>query len=171
MTQEKFDSVSTLATQGNVTLDLVRSTLIEHEIDPFATNASKVRELLGRGSFQTIQKHLTIVRNERIAAQAPTTTDTIPRPPADIVESLWAAAWTAAQAKTLTRLDALSTERDGLAASVEAMTGDLGAATSQLDEMETALAAAQAAQAEAETRAEAARLETDQVQQARDCLL
>lgn len=64
---------------------------------------------------------------------------------------LWAAAWGAAQTKTLARLEALSAERDGLQATTAAQAADVSALTEQLDMLEVqaqahaqALATAQA---------------------------
>ena len=55
---------------SRVTIDDVRTAL--EGTDPNQTNASKVRALLGgRGSFETIQKHLGTLRQELATAAAP----------------------------------------------------------------------------------------------------
>lgn len=138
---------------GPVTLDDVRNAL--GETSAFDTNASKIRSIIGRGSFATIQKHLDTLRAERIAAAQPAAEQSAPKAPQDAVELLWAAAWGAAQTKTLARLESLSGERDGLYATTAAQAADLLALTEQLDTLDTqsrvhveALAAAQAAAAE-----------------------
>lgn len=83
--------------QGNVTIEDVRQALGDK--DPNQTNAGTLRAILGRGSNQTIQKHLDKIRAELIptpllaASEAPTA-------PKELVQSLWSSAWATAQAQT-----------------------------------------------------------------------
>lgn len=119
---------------GNVTLDVVRAAL--GDADPFQTNASKLRAVIGRGSTTTVQKYLEEIRDERIAAMQPAASEAAPRPPADVVDAIWTAAWTAAQTKTLLRLEKLSAERDGLALKSEAQVSDLMAANTRIEELD-----------------------------------
>ena len=127
---------------GPISIDDVRSVI--GETSPFETNASKVRELLKRGSFATIQKHLETLRTQRNAASQPTENPLAPKIPADLSESIritaeamWLTAFNTAQAKTLSRLDALSAERDALFANSKAQAEDLAALSAQLDQLDT----------------------------------
>ena len=87
----------TQAQQANITFDDVRQALAD--TDPNATNASRLRALIGRGSLATIQKHLDAIRVE----QAPQPLQAIgdaPSAPKDLLQSLWSSAWQSAQAQT-----------------------------------------------------------------------
>lgn len=119
---------------GPVTIDDVRQAL--GETSALDTNASKIRAVLGRGSFATIQKHLDTLRAQLVAAAQPPGEQSVPKAPAEAVDMLWAAAWGAAQTKTLARMEALSAERDGLQATTAAQTADVAALTEQLDTLE-----------------------------------
>ena len=141
------------ASSGPVTIDDVRAAL--GETSPFDSNASKIRIELKRGSNATIQKHLDTLRAQLVAAAQPPGELSVPKAPAEAIDMLWAAAWGAAQTKTLGRLEALSAERDGLLATTVAQAADVAALTEQLDTLEsqahahaTALAQAQAAAVE-----------------------
>ena len=117
-----------------VGLEDVRQALVDMgNVSPFNTNAGKVRDKIDRGSNGTVQKHLVFLRNQLIAAAQPQAEQSVPKPPQDAVEMLWAAAWGAAQTKTLARLESLSAERDGLQATTAAQTADLYALIEQLD--------------------------------------
>lgn len=144
---------------GPVTLDDVRQAL--GEVSAFETNANKLREIIGRGSFATIQKHLEAIRTECIAAAQPPTSPDVPQPPADLMASLWTAAYAAAQVKTLARLEKLSAERDDLQAQAQAQAADLVALTAQLDTLDaqaqTHASLLAAAEAVAKADADAAR--------------
>lgn len=153
----------TTAAAGPVTLDDVRNAL--GETSALDTNASKIRFIIGRGSFATIQKHLETLRTQLVAAVQPQAATDTPIAPADLVGAVWSAAWASAQVLTLARLEKLSAERDGLQATTDAQASDLSSLTVQLDTLEaqaqaaaTALTTAQAAAAElaAATAAEAA---------------
>jgi hypothetical protein len=112
-------------TSRAVTIDDVRTVL--DGADPNQTNASKVRALLGgRGSFETIQKHLATLRQElAIALAPPVDAGAIPAMPADVGNMLWAAAWSAAQVQTLRRTEVLAGERDAALLKLETMSQDV----------------------------------------------
>lgn len=127
---------------GRITLDDVRAAL--GDVDPRQTNASKVRDTLGRGSFATIQRHLETIRAELVQPVA-TVSHAVPSPPTETLQALWHAAYSAAQVSTLARLDAVTAERDGLHAQVSTITTDRDAAVQALDSTIDALETAQAA--------------------------
>ena len=145
------DTTSTPAVASRVTLDDVRAVL--NGTDPHSTNASKVRTLLGgRGSFETIQKHLNTLRAELAAAAAPpVAADQVPVMPADAAQAMWVAAWTAAQVQTLRRTELLAAERDSALLKLETMSQDLADQVQTMDaqagELERAAAAVAAVQA------------------------
>lgn len=144
-------------TTGPITLADVKSAL--GDTNPGTTNAGAIRQIIGRGSFATIQKHLDAIRAARapVMSAAP---GAIPAPPADAIATIWGAAWAHAQLLTLARLEAVTAERDAaqaLAAAqaqdVEALAAEVdtltAAAEAQATEQTQALAAAQATAAEA----------------------
>ena len=137
---------------SRVTIDDVRTAL--EGTDPNQTNASKVRALLGgRGSFETIQKHLGTLRQELATAAAPPiAADQVPALPADAAQAMWVAAWGAAQVQTLRRTERLAAERDAALLKLEAMSQDVAGFVAtvdeqagQLDQAAAAVAAIQAA--------------------------
>lgn len=119
---------------GPVTLDDVRVAL--GDANPFETNASKLRGIIKRGSNFTIQKHLEKIRSERIAAAQPPTTIIVPKAPEELMASFWEASWNAAQVLTLSRLDSLTIERDGLRDTAMAQSSDIAELTTRLDDLE-----------------------------------
>ena len=145
------DTTPTPAVASRVTLDDVRAVL--NGTDLHSTNASKVRTLLGgRGSFETIQKHLNTLRAELAAAAAPpVAADQVPVMPADAAQAMWVAAWTAAQVQTLRRTELLAAERDSALLKLETMSQDLADQVQTMDaqagELERAAAAVAAVQA------------------------
>ena len=135
-----------------VTLDDVRAAL--GDTDPSATNAGKLRAAIGRGGMGTIQRHLDTIRSElRAAALQPLTAGTVPPMPADTaaaVAGLWSQAYAAAETLLRRRLDAVTAERDALAADVAERQADALAMADDLDAAEaraTSVAAAAAAEA------------------------
>lgn len=137
---------------GKVTLADVVAALGENG-DPFQSSAAKIRATLGRGGFSTIQKHLDAIRASKIATQ-PSNEEAVPPCPADLVAAMWAAAWSAAQVKTLTRLEQISVERDGLTARLQAQAFDIDEMTRQLDEQAILLATAEAAAGDAQRQSD-----------------
>lgn len=136
---------------GPVTFDDVVRAL--GEMDPSATNAAKIRDVMGRGSFATIQKHLDRLRAVARTAQEPAQGSEVPNPPADVFATLWGAAYRAAGHLTADRLAALLTERDALRIAGDVAGADVAALAAQVDALETAMATATAAQLLAETAA------------------
>jgi len=124
---------------GPLTLDDVRTAL--GDTDPRTTNAGALRARLGRGSTSTIQKHLEKLRSDLVPA-LPVDTET-PSAPADAVAAIWSAAWSAAQAQTLGRLNLVTLERDTARERVALLESDLFAATSELDQTVDTLAGTQ----------------------------
>ena len=148
---------------GPITLADVTAALAD--TDPSSTNAGALRQIMGRGSYATIQKHLDAIRAER-APVMPAAPGAIPAAPAEAIAAIWGAAWAQAQVMTLTRIERLCAERDaaqalaaahaqdvaGLASEIDAMTS---AAQTQAATQAQALEAAQATAAEATARAAA----------------
>lgn len=135
---------------SRVTIDDVRTAI--EGTDPNQTNASKVRALLGRGSFETIQKHLGTLRQElAAAAMPPVTADQVPALPVDAAQAMWAAAWSAAQVQTLRRTETLASERDAALLKLETMGQDVAGLVATVDEQAANLD--QAAQAVATIQA------------------
>ena len=99
--------------------------------DPAQTNASKVRALLGRGSFGTIQKHLEKLRTQRIQAEQPEAAP-IPPAPAELLQ-MWGAAVAVATSQVRTRLDGVVQERDSLARELQSARGDVQGLTDELE--------------------------------------
>ena len=123
----------TQAPAARITIDDVRTVL--EGIDPNSTNASKVRALLGRGSFETIQKHLGTLRQELAAAAAPqVAADQVPAMPVDAAAAMWLAAYSAAQVQTLRRVETLAAERDAALLKLETMGQDVAGLVATVDE-------------------------------------
>lgn len=138
-----------------VTLDDVRATL--GDTDPRTTNAGALRSKLGKGSVSTIQKHLDKLRADLMPAATPGSPT--PAAPAEALGAIWSAAWSAAQAQTLGRLNIVSQERDAAREHITLLVGDLEAVANQLDQ--TTEAQAQSAQRTAELTAQAERCGAD----------
>jgi hypothetical protein len=149
--------------QAPVTLDDVRGVLDGG--DPRQTNASVVRQRLGRGSFATIQKHLVRLREEVAGGeQGVTPQASPPAPMPDEVlngfRSAWAAAHLFAERHFSQRLAQVERERDALSAELATARADLDAATAAIEAAEEQRQRAEQARAEAEAaarRAEEAR--------------
>ena len=87
--------------------------LLGDDGNPHSTNAGRIRDVLGRGSTTTVQARLDEIRADWLRAQQPPTdADAIPSAPRDAVDALWRAAWTAAHAAQLARINNLTAERD-----------------------------------------------------------
>ena len=157
------DTTPTPAVASRVTLDDVRAVL--NGTDLHSTNASKVRTLLGgRGSFETIQKHLNTLRAELAAAAAPpVAADQVPVMPADAAQAMWVAAWTAAQVQTLRRTELLASERDAALLQIETMTQDVAGLVATVDDQAARLdqAAGTVAQVQAAHLADLERLQAE----------
>lgn len=101
------------------------------DTDPSGTNASKLRAVIGRGSFGTIQKHLDMIRAQRAKASQPAEVKTPDAPPELL--AMWGAAVSVASAQVRTRLDSVVQERDSLAQALASARGDVEALASELE--------------------------------------
>jgi hypothetical protein len=130
-----------------VTIDDVRQQLDALQLDARKTNASVIQKALGRGGMSTVQKHLEAIRAELNRPVAVVADGEIPAAPKEAVDTLWRAAWSAAQLHTATALATVLMERDQARQQLETAHGDLEALTaSQEAEAAAAAAAAQVAQ-------------------------
>ena len=125
---------------GPVTIDDVRAAL--GDTDPSSTNAGALRRLLGRGSLSTIQKHLDALRGES-ATPALDLGGAAPDTPKELVQALWAAAWMAAQARTLGALAQAQAQVAQQAQALAMVQADAAAAHEQADQAAQELTAAQ----------------------------
>lgn len=125
-------------TTGPVTFDDVRQAL--GDIDPASTNAGALRKLLGRGSLSTIQRHLDALRAQAVQPAAPEAGE-VPKPPADLLQGLWAHAWAQAQAMVQTALAAALAKAEALAHLLGIAQQDAVAAQAEADEAREALVA------------------------------
>ncbi len=62
--------------------------------DHSSTNARKIQDISGRGSMDTIRKHLATIRDEAQNACKEQENTDIPAPPQKTMDALWAAAHT-----------------------------------------------------------------------------
>ncbi|AUW34286.1 hypothetical protein A5904_15450 (plasmid) [Acidithiobacillus caldus] len=138
---------------GRVTLEDVRGAVEQLGGDPSRTNAAKVREVLGRGGYTTIQKHLEALRVEQAAPEAEEGPETAPEAPKELVQRIWAAAWAEAarrQGKALTealqkvfkleeRLGVALDDLEGLAEDLDRLEGERDAAVARAEAAEKAL--------------------------------
>lgn len=126
------------ASTGRVTIDDVRTAL--GDTNPNQTNASKIRALLGRGSFETIQKHLSTLRQElATAALPPVAPGAVPAIPVDVAQQLWLTAWAAAQLATFAKVEKLAAERDAALLKLDTINQDLTGFVATVDEQATQL--------------------------------
>jgi len=129
--------------QGKITMDDVRQALAGEEdgdpVNPFATNAKKIRDIIGRGSMATIQKHLQTIRDEAQGkGDQPEDTD-IPAPPEEAVTALWKSAWTAAHTSILERCANLNDDRDRLRDSLQVASDDGAALVDEVARLEVVI--------------------------------
>lgn len=82
--------------QKNITRDDVRVAL--SDVDPNSTNAGRIREILKRGSLQTIQKFLEEIRAEKVP-QVQQISE-VPNAPKDLINAVWQAAYQSAQSQS-----------------------------------------------------------------------
>lgn len=126
---------------GPVGFEDVRQALGDQ--DPAATNAGALRKLLGRGSLSTIQKHLDALRAQAVQPAAPEAGE-VPKPPQDLIQGVWAHAWTAAQAMVQTALAAAQAKAEALAHLLGIAQQDAAAAQAEADSARDELGAVQA---------------------------
>lgn len=125
-----MNTTATTTTTGPITHADVRAAL--GDTDPSSTNAAKLQKIIGRGSLATVQKHLDAIRAELVPA-APVAPGAAPAAPADAVAVIWGAAWAAAQALTLGRLETVTAERDAARALAETRAQDVAALAGEVD--------------------------------------
>ena len=99
----------TQETQARITFDDVAKAVEEMGLTPQDTNASAIRQHLGRGGNSTIQKHLDTLRTTTIE-QAPIE-DRVDIPK-ETITHLWNSAVTAAKATMSVRTDRVLAERE-----------------------------------------------------------
>lgn len=136
-------------TSANVTMEDVKNAIGTG--DPSQTNASKIRQVLGRGSMQTIQKFLDVLRAE-LSTPESSTQEQIPDTPSDLVRSVWVAAWTTASLQNQKRTEQLSTERDTALSRLQTTAADVIELTLTADQLAEQLQTA-AAELQAEREA------------------
>ena len=147
-------------TGGPVTFDDVKAALGEQ--DPAKTNAGALRKLLGRGSLSTIQKHLDSLRFAAVelvfeeAGEAPGA-------PKELVQSLWAVAWSQAQAQVNGALAHALVRVESLAAALGVAQADASAAIAAADEAQAETFAAQQVAEQAQAAQKAAQQALEQV--------
>lgn len=125
-------------TTGPVGFEDVRAALGDQ--DPAGTNAGALRRILGRGSLSTIQRHLDTLRTQAVQPAAPEAGE-VPKPPADLVQSLWAQAWAAAQALVQTALASALAKSEALATALRIAEADAVAAQAEADQARDELGA------------------------------
>lgn len=130
---------------------------------PFVSgvNAGSIRASLGRGSNQTVQRHLDEIRRQVSALSVPALAGATPAAPSDAVAAIWSAAWSAAQAATLARLNRITAERDALSTLSAAQAADLEASGAEADALRDAAATAAQATAQAHSDLDALRGQVD----------
>jgi len=133
----------TTITKKNITIDDVRQALAgdskSEPISPFNTNAHSIREILGRGSFGTIQKHLATIRNEttQLSNGTEQSHPEMPKPPEGIIADLWKAACLSAQTTLLERCDSLNSDRDSLREALSLSATDYNTALQEIGSLES----------------------------------
>jgi chromosome segregation ATPase len=130
-------------TTGPVTLDEVRAALASAGLDARSTNARALRELIGRGSMSTLQKHLETLRAAASQSMFEEEDDQ-PEPPKGIVDALWSSAYAAAKACMGDQMKKLLLQVDSLKSDVELLRADLEEAQAAADAAASAAEAAQA---------------------------
>lgn len=102
------------------------------DTDPASTNASKLRSIIGRGSYATIQRHLDAIREQRRKAEQPQEVALVPPAPPELL-AMWGAAVAVAVAQVRTRLDGVVQERDALVPALQTSRSDVQALTAELE--------------------------------------
>jgi predicted nucleic acid-binding Zn-ribbon protein len=123
---------------GPVGFEDVRQALGDQ--DPASTNAGALRRILGRGSLSTIQRHLDALRAQAVQP-AEEVVGEVPKPPADLVQSLWAQAWAQAQALVQTALAAALAKCEALGQALGMAQADAVAAQAEADQARDELGA------------------------------
>lgn len=136
----------TLRANTSITIDDVRQAVDEIAGgDPRATNSTAIRNHLGRGGSNTVQKILILLREERAREEMPLVPEDGPKPMPQEVEqhfsTLKAAVWDAVSAMSEKhvrgRMDSLTAERDIWRGRAEGAETDILSATEEIDRQES----------------------------------
>ena len=127
------NSESPIIKSPNITReDVVRAL---GDTDPNKTNATLLRDIIGHGSPNTVQKHLDAIRTERekpiLLLQS-----AVPDIPSGLVASIWSAAWSEARAQTLAKIDQVTAERDAFRNRVDTLMLDKSVLGDAYDKLE-----------------------------------
>ena len=129
-----------VAKNAQVTFEDVRAAV--GDSDPNLTNSSKIRLLIGRGSFGTIQKHLETLRDTFNSNSIPLNTSSsseLPPPPVDLIQSIWSSAYLHALNIFRDRNDLITKERDQLLNQIISLKNDLSDALRTNDNVDQVL--------------------------------
>jgi hypothetical protein len=107
-----------------VTIEDVRATLDNLQLDARKTNASVIQRALGRGGMGTVQKHLDTIRAE-LDQPVPVLDGEIPPTPKEVADAVWRAAYSATQNLGLAALSTALLERDDARMKLERALGDV----------------------------------------------
>ncbi len=154
----------TLRANTSITIDDVRQAVEEIAGgDPRDTNSTAIRNHLGRGGSNTIQKILILLREERAREEMPLVPEDGPKPMPQEVDqhfsTLKAAVWDAVSAMSEKhvrgRMDSLTAERDIWRGRAEGAETDILAATEEIDRQESDIRMLEEAMQKAANEAEA----------------
>jgi hypothetical protein len=139
---------------GRVTIDDVASAIEHLGVTPNNVNAARIREVLGRGSLGTIQKHLDAIRTLDFERRKMSVASEIraPIPPEHVERALagiWSTCWEASERQHFEAIVKGQQDLDIMRERFEAAQQDVSALTAELDEARRRVA-------DAEARAEAA---------------
>ncbi|MBU2805401.1 hypothetical protein HF283_09830 [Acidithiobacillus ferrooxidans] len=144
------------STSTPITIEDVRAA-VEQLGGPNHTNAAKIREVLGRGSLATIQKHLQALRDAQSTPDLPEDQENAPPVPSDLTgafQAVWTAAWTMAEQRHAAVLAKLLAENQTLATDLETARADLTAMLEQFERAEARAEMAEKSAAEAQAALE-----------------
>ena len=164
MTTDQQTPGLTLRANTSITIDDVRQAVEEIAGgDPRDTNSTAIRNHLGRGGSNTIQKILILLREERAREEMPLVPEDGPKPmPAEVDQhflTMKAAIWDAVSAMSEKhvrgRMDSLTAERDIWRGRAEGAETDMLAATEEIDRQESDIRMLEEAMQKAASEAEA----------------
>jgi len=156
----------TLRANTSISIDDVRQAVEEIAGgDPRATNSTAIRNHLGRGGSNTVQKILILLREERAREEMPLMPEDGPKPMPQEVDqhfsTLKAAVWDAVSAMSEKhvrgRMDSLTAERDIWRGRAEGAETDILAATEEIDRQESDIRMLEEAMQKAASEAGASR--------------
>ncbi len=123
------------AGQGRVTLEEVRVAVDLMGVDPRKTNAIAIRDVIGHGGPNTIQKHLESLRRELAAPEKENGT-AAPEAPKELMQSIWAAAWTEASRQHAVALNKALARAEAADHQLQVASDDLSALAEALERTE-----------------------------------